>query len=124
MKSLTEWFILSGLSVLSPVVMAQAGSAEAGQRGFGMCMACHSVDGSAKATGPTLKGIAGRKAASDEGYKSYSAALKGSKITWDDEKLLEYMAAPTKLVPGTTMVINVPGEAQRKDLLAYLKSLK
>ncbi len=105
----------------SSALFAQA---DAGQKQFALCGACHSADGSAKPTGPTLKGILARKAAADGGYKNYSKALKASKIVWTDKELDAFLAAPSKRVPGTSMMINVADAGKRKALIDYLKTLK
>lgn len=115
---------LFALITLSAQAQPAAGSVDAGRRAFAACAACHSIDGSAKPMGPTLKGIVGRKAASVSAYTNYSKALKDSGLTWDEATLRRYLAAPTQVVPGTTMLVNVPSEAQRNDLLAYLATLQ
>jgi cytochrome c len=71
--------------------------------------------------GPHLQGLFGRKAGTIEGAHFYSDALKESGIVWDEATLDSYLAAPTKAVPGTTMMIGVPDAQQRADLIAYLK---
>ena len=45
-----------------------------------------------------------------------------SKIRWDEKSLDEYLAAPTKKVPGTRMVVKVADPARRAALIAYLKA--
>lgn len=91
---------------------------------FGACRACHTVQKDAKSgIGPNLFGVAGRPAASLPGF-NYSAALKGSKLRWDDKSLDEFLASPMKKVPGTRMPIGTPDPAKRAALIAYLKSLK
>jgi cytochrome c len=102
---------------------AQAQTAQEGRAAFVACAGCHSVDGSAKA-GPTLKGIVGRKAAADTGFKSYSTALRNSRITWTAQELDAYLKAPTTRVKGTTMLAGTPDEKRRKAIIAYLHSLK
>ena len=71
--------------------------------------------------GPNLNGLMGRQAGSVAGFK-YSPALKASKIRWDEKSLDEYLAAPTKKVPGTRMVVKVADPARRAALIAYLKT--
>lgn len=103
---------------------AHAQTAQEGKTAFVACTGCHSVDGSAKPTGPTLKGVVGRKAASVAAYKNYSAALRGSKITWTAQELDAYLKAPATRVKGTTMMIATPDAKRRKAIIAYLSSLK
>lgn len=74
--------------------------------------------------GPTLFGIVGRQAGSVEGY-SYTKANKESGITWGDETMFEYLENPKKYIKGTKMAF--PGfkkEEDRRDVIAYLKSVK
>jgi len=88
------------------------------------CLQCHSVvaaEGQTK-QGPNLAGIVGRVAGTGAGY-SYSAANKNSGITWTEDVLEEYLAAPKKMIPGTKMVYaGLKKAGDRKNLVAYLKS--
>lgn len=111
-------------SALCSTFSAQAQTAQEGKTAFAACVACHSVDGSAKPTGPTLKGVVGRKAAADPAYKSYSQALRNSRITWTAQELDAYLKAPAARVKGTTMMVTTPDEKRRKAIIAYLRTLK
>lgn len=116
---------LAALSLCSALSFgAHAQTAQEGKAAFVACTGCHSVDGSAKPTGPTLKGVVGRKAASVAAYKNYSAALRSSKITWTAQELDAYLKAPSTRVKGTTMMIATPDEKRRKAIVAYLSTLK
>lgn len=46
--------------------------------------------------------------------------MKGSGLTWDAKTLDEFLAAPTKKVPGTKMPISVSDPAKRAAVIAYL----
>ena len=85
------------------------------------CTACHALGRSAQ--GPDLNGVVGRKAASLPGF-NYSAALKASGLTWKRDELDKFLSGPTKLVPGTNMRAMVANPDERRDLVAYLASLK
>jgi cytochrome c len=90
---------------------------------FGACAACHSIDGSAR-LGPTLKGVIGRRAGTGSGF-TYSAAMKGSGLTWDEKSLDAFLADPQKAVPGNTMPFpSVADAKQRSEIVEYLKSVK
>ena len=90
---------------------------------FGQCIVCHSIDGS-NGTGPTLKGVFGRKSGSVPGFR-YGRALRAAGIVWDDVSLDQFLKSPQGLVPGTLMPFSgVPESAQRAALIAYLKSLR
>jgi cytochrome c len=83
------------------------------------CQACHTDEaGKPARVGPNLAGVVGRKAAATD--FNYSAALKGSGLTWNRENLDRYLAAPSKAVPGTRMVIALTDPVQRKALIDYL----
>jgi hypothetical protein len=49
--------------------------------------------------GPNLGGLFGRTAGTTEGF-AYSAANKGSGITWEDSTLFDYLLNPKKYIPG------------------------
>jgi cytochrome c len=90
---------------------------------FNQCSVCHSVDGS-NGTGPTLKGIIGRRAGSVPGFR-YSRAMKSAAITWDASALDRYLTDPQALVPGNVMPFSgVSDGAQRAAIIAYLKTLR
>ena len=119
--SLNLIFIAAGLGAAAP---AMAQTASAPPPAFGTCRACHTVQKDGKnGLGPNLHGVAGRPAASLPSF-TYSAALKASKLRWDDKTLDEFLAAPMKKVPGTRMPIGTPDPAKRAAIIAYLKSLK
>lgn len=90
---------------------------------FFQCRSCHSVKPGQNGIGPTLHGIVGSKAGEVPGF-SFSPALKASGITWDRPTLEQWLAAPTKLVPGTRMVAMVPDPVRRKEIIDYLETLK
>jgi cytochrome c len=119
LSSAVAWMLCSAFAA-----SAHAQTAQEGKAAFAACAACHSVDGGVKPTGPTLKGIVGRKAAADSKYKAYSTALRNSKITWTTQELDAYLKAPTAKVKGTTMMVAVPDEKRRKAIIAYLRTLK
>src|SRR5579862_1708756 len=72
-----------------------------GKQIFALCSVCHSTDGT-NGVGPSLQGIVGRKAGSSAGFH-YSRAMKAANITWDDEKLDNYLTDPQRVVPGNIM---------------------
>lgn len=98
--------------------------ADARAPAFNACKACHTVNkGGRNGIGPNLNGVVGRPAASVAGF-NYSPALKASKLRWDAKTLDEYLAAPTKKVPGTRMPIATPDATKRAAIIAYLTSAK
>jgi glucose/arabinose dehydrogenase len=88
------------------------------------CALCHAAGPgfAGGGQGPSLVGVVGRKAAAAQ--FAYTQALKNSGITWDAATLEHFLENPPAVVPGTTMVIQVPSADDRKDLIAFLSSVK
>ena len=88
------------------------------------CSICHSAEtgDNGGAQGPSLSGVFNRRAGSTAGF-SYTTALRTANLYWDAATLKRFLAAPTTVVPGTAMVIAVPNDADRDNLVAYLKNL-
>ena len=109
--------------VVAPAAaFAVEGNAARGQRLFGACAACHSLEAKRNMTGPSLAELWQRKAGSVDGFPRYSPALKSSGITWDDKSLDAWLLDPAHFIPGNTMTFRGISDAQqRADLLAFLK---
>ncbi len=83
------------------------------------CASCHNMTPGARAVlAPSLIGVTNRKAASTT--FNYSPALKASNLTWNRANLDRYLSGPTRMVPGTRMVISVSDAAQRTAILNFL----
>ena len=105
--------------------VARAADAADGRQIFKQrCAICHSAeaDDNGGAQGPSLVGVMGRSAASVPNF-AYSPALRASMLTWDAATLKRFLAAPSTLVPGTTMAVAVAGESDRDNLVAYFQSV-
>lgn len=113
--------VFAGLFAMPLAAHAQ-GDAAAGEKIFAHCAPCHSNKPGENKFGPSLAGVFGRKSATEPGY-SYSSAMKGLNITWDEKTLDEYLQSPAKFARGTKMVYSVPDEKDRQDVIAYLKTL-
>jgi cytochrome c len=88
------------------------------------CSACHSRDPNEQLSGPSLKGIVGRKSASLEDF-DYSPAMQAANKTWDPATLNTYLIDPQARVPGTKMLYpGLKDAGQRGALVAYLATLK
>lgn len=105
-------------------VPANAQDATAGGVTFKQrCMMCHTITAGQKGTtGPNLRGVGDRTAASTA--FPYSSALKQSKVQWTAANLERFLTAPNKMVPGTRMVVAVSDAKKRAEVVAYLMSLK
>lgn len=91
---------------------------------FAACTACHSTVAGRNGFGPSLAGIAARRAASLPGY-AYSDALKKSGLTWNAATLDRWLTSPQRLVPGTRMPFaGIADPARRKEVVEYLLTLK
>lgn len=82
------------------------------------CNACHSIDGSASANGPTWLGVAGSEVTLSD----------GTTVTVDDDFLFESIKDPqAKIVAGfETQLMPTYGfsDEQIADLVAYIKTLR
>jgi cytochrome c len=108
------------LLVAAALALASPSYAGPGEAIYGRCQACHSFE--YHRTGPKHCGLFGRRAGSAEGYE-YSSAMKRSGIVWSTRSLDRFLAAPTSVLPGTTMTYaGVPDAKERAALIAYLKA--
>jgi cytochrome c2 len=97
----------------------------AGEAAARACQACHTFDqGGAHRVGPNLWGIVGLPIAHHDDY-AYSDALQAmSDDTWTYEALDDFIRNPRGFAPGTKMAYGgMQRDAQRADLLVYLRSL-
>jgi cytochrome c oxidase assembly protein Cox11 len=86
-----------------------------------VCSACHAADHNK--VGPLLDGVVGRRAGSVPGYP-YSAALAQADVTWDADTLDKWLAGPQHFIPGAQMPFSLPDAVRRRDVIAYLETLK
>lgn len=112
--------LLAFAAVLMPV-SAIAADVAAGQSIFARCKICHNVQAGAPNTvGPNLHGVFGRKAG-EVGNFTYSAAMKDSGITWNDDTLRQYLEHPKDFIPGNKMAFpGIKDDTELANLLAYL----
>ncbi len=88
------------------------------------CALCHSPEKGVNKLGPSLWNVAGQPTAEVPNY-TFSAAMKNSHITWDDASLDKWLTNPRAMVAGTKMIFpGLPNEADRQNVIAYLKTLK
>ncbi len=94
-------------------------SAEAGEKAFRRCVACHKVEEGNNGVGPSLYGVVGRPIASADGY-GYSDALKGVDGVWGLDNLMAWLEAPATFAPGTKMNYRLRRESDRINVIVYL----
>lgn len=144
--------ILTSALAFSATSDAFAGDAVKGEKVFKRCKACHAVGPEAKnKLGPQLNGTVGRAAGVVVGYKYGTGIIEGrgevgddadgdgyldapegfAGLTWSEENLFEYLENPKKFLVKFTgnnkakarMTANLKKEDQRKDVIAYLKTI-
>lgn len=123
----SKWIICSAAMAL----LASAASAQDATRGKALadqCLACHTFSADEEAgPGPTLVGISGAKAATRPGFDYSDAFLAANAkgVIWTDAALSRFLANPQAEVPRNKMAFDgVPNEAERNDIIAFLKTLK
>ena len=103
-----------------------AADPNAGKNAFRQqCALCHSAEPGdlGGAQGPSLHSVFGRPAATGSDF-TYTKPLKDSKLVWDHPTLDRFLASPTTVVPGSAMVIPVPKQEDRDNIIAYFSALK
>ena len=117
------------LAATAPAQTLPAGDAARGQAYFQVaCAICHSPTLGSNNTviikqGPSLVGVVGRPAGSSSHF-NYSKAMTDSGLTWDAATLNKFLVNPMTVLPGTTMPMPIPDDANRADVIAYLATLK
>ena len=103
------------------MAMEITGDAEAGERVFRKCQACHAVGEDARnKVGPQLNGVVGREVAAIGGF-AYSGALVEQADVWTPENLDGFIADPRGWAPGTKMgFAGLRSPEDRANLIAYL----
>lgn len=104
------------------------GDAQAGERVFRKCAACHQIGADAKnRVGPQLTHVVGRQPGTAEGF-NYSAnmvAFGEDGNVWDEAALTEFLTKPRDFIAGTKMTfagLKKPQEIE--DIIAYLESVE
>lgn len=101
-------------------VVYAAASAEAGEKLWRPCAACHKLEDGANGVGPHLFGIVGRDKGSVSGY-SYSEGLASMEGDWTPENLQAFLENPKGYVAGTKMSYGgMRNIEDRANIIAYL----
>lgn len=113
--------LLSSLMMTLAASSASAADAAHGKVVYEKCAACHPLTPGATEVGPSLAGIIGRKAASQDDFR-YSTAMRRSNIVWDEKTIDAYLADPQGYIKGNRMPFaGLPDQKDREDVIAYLK---
>lgn len=117
-------WLLAGSAVTVWCSPAGADPAQ-GERVFQRCFACHSVAaGEDKLPGPNLRGVVGRRAGTQPGFRFSLALIEAGArgLVWTRATLDAYLADPEGFLPGTEMAL--PGlrdAVDRKNVIDYLE---
>ncbi len=143
MKLTLTTILVAGFAALPAFAGGHAsGDAEAGEKAFNQCKACHSIvdaEGTVVLkggkTGPNLWGVPGRTAGSNEDFgkkykKSIVEAGEGG-LVWDEATFVAYVQDPTAFLKEVTgdskarsgMAFKVRKEEDAANLWAYIASL-
>jgi cytochrome c len=119
MKTSAAVFLVA-LFVLSAIA-ATTGDSRRGRDAFEQtCTGCHALD-RAK-IGPPLRNIYGQPAGKDTKF-SYSDAMKGASVTWDDATLDRWLVDTESVIPANDMSFRLSDASKRADIIAYLRQL-
>ncbi len=117
------WAAAVLLAVLAQSLSAETRSdGEKGKKQFLYCIACHTVEAAGRQRrGPHLEGLVGRPSGVVEGF-AYSDNMPDPPVTWTEEQLDAWLAAPHELAPrmcpGYT---GIRDPERRRALIIYLK---
>ncbi len=103
--------------------LMQTADAAAGEKVFGKCAACHTINqGGANGIGPNLWASMGKPHAHVAGF-DYSDALKSKTGVWDWTNMDAWLTSPRKYADGTKMTFAGLGKPEdRANLMAYLNA--
>ena len=103
---------------------ACGGDAARGEALYERCAPCHALKPtSEKLPGPSLAGMMGRAIGAVPGFDYSPAMLAAGRagLSWDEARLLAYLADPQAVVPGSFMARPpLADDAERADIVAYL----
>ena len=117
----TALTILTGVVCATIMLAASAKDPGRGRETFEKrCTGCHALDKTR--VGPPLRGVYGRYAGKDPGF-AYSDAVKNASVRWDESTLDRWLTDTEGLIPGNDMAFRLNDEAERANIIAYLRQL-
>jgi cytochrome c oxidase assembly protein subunit 11 len=105
----------------APAATETASVQRGGQLFAVRCAACHDL--AQNKTGPMLGDVFGRAAGRAPGY-GYSSALAGAGLVWSADNLDRWLSGPKAFIAGARMPVSLPDPRDRRDVIAYLGSLR
>ena len=120
MRLLKLLAVAGGLLPVNVFSQQFSGDPLAGEQEYVRCQGCHDLI--RHRTGPKHCGLFGRKAGTVAGFE-FTEAMKTANIFWDWQSLDEFLSAPIKRIPGTSMgYAGITDTQVRHNLIAYLES--
>lgn len=117
-------WVACGAVIYASHAIAVEGDAEAGEKSFRKCQACHQVGEDARhRTGPILNNVVGGVVAGQPGFKYSDAltALGDAETVWTPEALDAFLTKPRDFAKGTKMAFNgLKKPEERANVIAYL----
>lgn len=111
-------------AAVQPAISQELSAEQKGKKLYRRCVSCHSIKKDGRhGVGPNLWNIYAKPATSKPGYR-YSTALKEAGLIWNDAELDEYLKNPAQMVPGSRMVVTLPKETDRANVIAYIKTMR
>ena len=117
----TTLTILTGVVCATVVITAPAKDSDRGREAFEKrCTGCHDLD--KVKLGPPLRDVYGRATGKDPQF-TYSDAVKNASVTWDESTLDRWLNDTESVIPDNDMSFRLNDQAERANIIAYLKQL-
>lgn len=121
-KPLTDEQLTKEEEELDMAALLGAADPAAGEKTFGKCKACHSIEqGGPNKVGPNLWNVVDRDKAAIADFE-YSGALSELEGEWTYENLYKFLKSPKDYAPGNKMTFGgLKKSEDRADVIAYLR---
>ncbi len=117
----TTLTILAGVVCATVAIAASDKNPDRGREAFEKrCTGCHALD--KVKLGPPLRGVYGRAAGRDPQF-TYSDAVKGAPVTWEESTLDRWLTDTETVIPDNDMTFRLSDPVERANIIAYLKQL-